>query len=338
MEQIIAYSITKSNSAYLIMNTLTIVLLTLASLMDTKKREVADWLNYSLLFFALFLRAAISLVDSSFLPIIEGVTGGIIAFLISLALMYSGQWGGGDSKTMIALGIVLGFGWGNLSLLLFLIIFLLISAIYGLMWILVIFLSHPRRVLNQAALILKKRKFLRRIKMLKLISRSVAFLFLGSTLTLAALIIMARLSSALPFTAYNILLSYTSMASMFFFLAFITIWLVFFSWLFTKSVEERLMTRMINPHNLVEGDWVVSDIHVKGRVVVRADKGGIDRNDIEKLVRLSDKGSIRTVKVKIGIPFLPSFLFSFLILIFIDCYADKIPLLSVLIQHLLHLF
>ncbi len=64
---------------------------------------------------------------------------------------------------------------------------------------------------------------------------------------------------------------------------------------------------------LTEGDWVSEDIIVAGKVLVRKKDLGVSREQLQELHALAKKGKIKTVLVKYGIPFVPSFLLAFVV-------------------------
>jgi preflagellin peptidase FlaK len=85
-----------------------LIVLIIASIQDFKKREVMDWLNFSLIFFAVMLRLSYSLITSEFNYILTGIYGLIAAVIFSYIMFYTGQWGGGDAKLLMGLGALIG--------------------------------------------------------------------------------------------------------------------------------------------------------------------------------------------------------------------------------------
>lgn len=83
---------------------LIIIAFTLASIEDIKKREVYDYLNFSLAFIILVIAIFHSLQIESFDPIKYAGFGMLIGFVLGAILFYLGIWGGGDAK------FILGFG------------------------------------------------------------------------------------------------------------------------------------------------------------------------------------------------------------------------------------
>jgi len=80
---------------------------------------------------------------------------------------------------------------------------------------------------------------------------------------------------------------------------------------YAKSVERAVMVKKVNVKKLVEGDWLCKNLKVKGRTV----KANWDGLSIEEIKLIQKK--YKFVEVKQGIPFIPVFLISFLIWIFL---------------------
>lgn len=73
----------------------------IASIEDIKKREVYDYLNYSLVFFILIVGILDCFISNSFLPLKYVSFGILVGFLLGSILYYLGIWGGGDAKFLI---------------------------------------------------------------------------------------------------------------------------------------------------------------------------------------------------------------------------------------------
>jgi len=97
----------------------------------------------------------------------------------------------------------------------------------------------------------------------------------------------------------------------FMFLIFgILIFLLPVLYVFAKGLESVSMIREISGKELREGDWLVDDVKVKGKVI-KADWDGLSLDDIELLK------SKKKVKIKDGLPFVPAFLIAFLGYVFL---------------------
>ncbi|MBU2053223.1 MAG: prepilin peptidase [Nanoarchaeota archaeon] len=81
-----------------------------ASVQDLKNKEVANWLNFSLIIFALGFRFFYSLFyRGGFSFFYQGLIGLGIFFVLGNLLYYGRMFAGGDAKLMIAMGAVLPF-------------------------------------------------------------------------------------------------------------------------------------------------------------------------------------------------------------------------------------
>ena len=69
------------------------------------------------------------------------------------------------------------------------------------------------------------------------------------------------------------------------------------------------MYKYVIPKKLTEGDWVVKDIKIKGKLIYSSKSLGIEKNQIAQLI----KSKIKKVLIKEGLPFVPSFLIGTLI-------------------------
>lgn len=252
-----------------------------ATIQDIRKREVANWLNFSLIIFALGFRFFYSLFNNfQFRFFYEGLIGLGIFFILGNLFYYGRLFAGGDAKLMIALGTILplteSFNSNVFIFIEFLFLFLVFGAVYGLLFSLYLTFSHFDNFKKEY------RKQLKRNKKL----------FYASIL-LAILLIV--------FSFVNSLLAYLGL------LVFIFPYFYFYA----KSVDEACMIKTLKPKELTEGDWLYKDVRV-GKKVINSTWDGLSLKDIELI-----KKNRKNVLVKQGIPFVPVFLFSFLVFIYI---------------------
>ena len=80
-----------------------------ASVQDLKKREIANWLSFSLIIFALGFRFFYSFFTGDFNFFYQGLIGLGIFFVLGNLFYYARIFAGGDTKLMIALGPILAF-------------------------------------------------------------------------------------------------------------------------------------------------------------------------------------------------------------------------------------
>ncbi len=254
------------------------VYLVFASIQDLRKREVANWLSFSLIIFALGYRFFYSLFLGNFNFFYQGLIGLAIFFILGNLLYYGRMFAGGDAKLMIALGAVLPLS-ENLSFNLkifavFFLIFLLAGGIYGLIISFVLAFGNSKNF---------KKEFFSRLR--KNRKRVYVVMILGIIMMLFGFI-----------------------DSLFFILGILVFIFPYF-YIYAKSVDEACMVKKVNVGKLTEGDWLYEDLKI-GKKVIQASWEGLSKNDIQLIQR-----NKRTVFIRQGIAFVPVFLISFVILV-----------------------
>ena len=263
-----------------------LVALIVASLFDIKTREVPDWLNFSLVAFAIGSALILSIYHGYHHIIINSLLGLALGVAIGLFLFYTGQWGGGDTKLIIGLCALIGLSYSDLgksipTIILFLINTLLVGAIYGLAF------SFVKAIMNF-------KKF-RQTAEQRLRSKEI--------------FIMRIILLVIGIGAFAFLLISRSIESAFIFGIAMALFLFFYLWAFISIVEKSCMIKEVNVSTLTEGDWIVGEV-VKGKkVLLKPAKTGITLKQIEML----KKHRVRKVTIKIGIPFVPSFLIAYIL-------------------------
>jgi len=268
----------------IILITITIIYLAIASYTDLKKREVPDWLNFSLIFSALGLRTIFSF-EYGWGILLDGLLGSLVFFGIAYLFYYTNQWGGGDSKLLIGMGAVIGLGidfqnFGlmnyNFNLILFFIGLFLFGAIFALIWSLILAIKKRKVFFKEF------KKILLSLKKWHHLSLLTGIIFLGITFFYNyfwPLIIMPGLS--------------------------------FYTIIFIKAVEKTCFIKKLSASQLVEGDWLAKNIVISKKELFTKNQA-LEKKDVWKLRHLETEGKISHVLVKEGIPFVPSFLFSYL--------------------------
>ncbi len=257
-----------------------------ATITDLKTREVPNWLNYSLIAIGLGTRTIYSFITKDFSYILYGLIGFGIFLIVGNIMYYTKQWGGGDSKLLMGLGAVFGNYNGkllfdlelDLPFLAILVINILIcGAIYGVFYSGLLALKNKNKFLIN----LKNRDF-SYIKYFLIFSISFAFVayFLFDRQIYTLLIVLL-------------------------FVMFLLIVLLYFM----KIVEYILMYKLINVNKVTEGDWLIQDVIKNNKVICRQRNIGLTTKDIATL----KKNNIKNVLIKEGIPFVPGFLFGFLL-------------------------
>ncbi|MFH1801724.1 MAG: prepilin peptidase [archaeon] len=251
-----------------------------ASVQDLKTHEVANWLSFSLIFFALGFRFFYSLFsDAGFGFFYQGLIGLGIFFILGNAFYYGKIFAGGDAKLMIALGAVLPFSkdfFYNLKIFaVFLFIFLFAGGVYGLIW----------------SIVLAKRNFSN---------------FSGEFLR----IFSKNKNLAYSLMIFALILMTAGFLESFLFYFGVLFFLMPYFYIYAKAVDEACMVKRIKTCDLREGDWLYENLNV-GRKILKSKWEGLSDEEIKKI-----RKKYRFVRIRQGIPFVPVFLISFLILIY----------------------
>lgn len=279
-----------------ILLTITLIWLIFAFFSDLKTREVPDWLNYSLVIIAFTLRGFYSIMNSELNYFLYTLLGFGIFFAIANLMYYTKQWGGGDAKLFMALGAVFAtypivltqlFNpvLGQLPFFVaFFINLLIMGAVYGLIYTIILAIKNKKIFIEESKKIFKEPT----IKKLKWIISIGGVIFLIIILT-----IVQNLEIKLLFVTMIIFL----MA-------------LFYIWIFVKIVEKSCMFKIISIKKLTEGDWVCHDLIINKKRIYSSKSVGIERYQISQLLKQT---KIKTVQIKEGIPFVPSFLIATII-------------------------
>ena len=262
-----------------------LVVLIIGSITDLKTREVADWVNYGLFFSAIGLRLLYSAITLNPYFILDGLVGFIICTIIGLIMFYSGQWGGGDSKMIIGLGTLFGLNIihfnihtiTNNLLVSFFINSFIFGAFYGVVWSFILLIKNRKKFLSNWNKLNKEFRIQKKISIIGGLILFIAGIFLKN---------------------YRIIFIPLSIISI------VTIYL----YIYSKSVEKGCMIQNMRIKDLTEGEWIQKDIKINGKYICGPKDLGITKKQIAKLKKLK----VKSVAVKIGIPFVPSFLMGFL--------------------------
>ncbi len=259
-----------------------------ATIQDLKTREISDWLNFSLIIFALGFRFFHSLFSSGlslsgFNFFYQGVLGLGVFFVVGNIFYYTKLFAGGDAKLLIALGPVIALGetfFMSLEiLLLFLMLFLITGAIYTLFTSLFLVFRNYKSFKRES-----KKQFKRYKRYYNLV-------------------LIFALVSVLMGIIFDVLFVYLGM------LIFLFPWLH----LYSKSVDESSMIKSVSVKDLKEGDWIYKTLKFgkgKNKKIVKARWEGLSKEDI-MLLKKKMKG--KKIKIRQGIPFAVVFLISYVI-------------------------
>ena len=277
------------------------IALLIGSITDFQKREVHDYVSYSLIFAGFGISIIYSILTGTFY-ILQTVMGFGIGVGLAYAMFYLGQWGGGDSKLLMGLGAVFGFnifniysifGEKNLLFMLFLINVIIAGAVYGLLFSVYLAIKHRKQFIKNIKVWADKKE----IKLARII--------LLTFTVVSALIIIFLIPQEYK-------LVFLSIVALLFF--------IFYIWLFVKIIEESCMIKSIPVSKLTEGDWIYEDVYIGKKYITGPKDLGISKKQINLL---KNNKKIKTVLIKEGIPFIPAFLIAFILTIVM--YYLRIP-------------
>jgi len=267
-----------------------LVALIVGTITDIKFREVPDWINFGLIFAGIGIRLIYSSITFDWMFLAYGIFGLIVAVVLSYIMFYAGQWGGGDAKLLMGLGALIGlpFSLQQMPLfLVFLINILLVGAIYGLVYSITLAFINRKKFLK----IFKKIMYDKKVKIANL---------------------LAFLASAFFILIITILIDEIKVR-VFLIIAIVFLYLSLYLIVFVKAVELSAMFKLVNPSELTEGDWIAKDVFVDKKKICGPKDLGINKKQIKQLVNFSKKNKVKKIKIKEGIPFVPSFLIAFIL-------------------------
>jgi Flp pilus assembly protein protease CpaA len=278
----------------IVLSIFALIWLVFASVQDLRTRTISNWISFSLIIFVLGFRFFYSLFNENFAFFYQGLIGLGIFFVLGNLLYYGRMFAGGDAKLMIALGTILPFS-ENLSInIKIFILFFILFLFAGAFYGLAwsIFLSSKNFKIF-------KKEFSKQLnKNKKIIYPSIFFAII--------LIILGF---------YEILFFYFGI------LAFIFPYL----YIYAKAVDEACLVKKIKTSDLEEGDWLYHDLKIQKKLI-KANWHGLEKEQIKKIQK-----KFKEIKIRQGIPFVPVFLISFLILIYI--YFQNFELIEILFEN-----
>jgi Flp pilus assembly protein protease CpaA len=275
---------------------LIIVLIALAigTYTDFKTREVPDWVNKGLIAIGIGLSLLFSAIHSNWNYFLGSLAGFAAFFILAIVMYYSGQWGGGDSKMIMGIGAVIGFNLINFNLresflLIFLFNLLITGAVYGLLWSIALSIKNFKKLVKEFKKTSRKKGV---IKIKKL-------LIIFSLLVLIVILFVNQRSLELIL-----------------FLLLLFVVTLFYMWIYIKAVENVCMLKYVTPDKLTEGDWIAKNIKVNKKVVAGPKDLGIEKKQINQLVKFYKQRKLKKVLIKEGIPFVPSFFIAYIVSLF----------------------
>jgi len=257
---------------------LAIIWIIFAVIQDLKTKEISNWLNFSLIVFALVFRFFYGLFfDINFGFFYQGLIGFAIFFILGNLFYYGHIFAGGDAKLMIALGAILPFSKSfliNVKIFtLFFILFLISGMVYGLIFSLVLMFRNWKSF---------KKEFFAQFKKMK---KKIFVVFL------IGLIFMV----------------FGFFENLMFFLGFF-VFILPYVFIFAKSIDETCMVKKVKTKFLREGDWLYKEVSI-GNKIIKAKWDGLSKEDIRLLQKK------KQVIIRQGLAFAPVFLISFVFLV-----------------------
>lgn len=270
----------------LIILIIALILTVFAVINDLKTLEVPDWISATGIIIGLSYHTILSINQLSWYPLGQSLLGLLIAFIFGSLMYFTGQWGGGDTKLLWAMGAMIGAdtinGIGSKGLW-YLIAVMFCGAIWGLLYLSYLTIKNWKKVREEYVKeYLKFKKYSYSFIALSAIILVIGFLFEYLT------IIFVPLALTVPICFYLTVL--------------------------VKAVERICMKKEVTPDKLVEGDWIVKPIKV-GNKTIKQPKTGLTKKQIREIQEMHEKGKIKKVLVKYGIPFTPAFLFAIILII-----------------------
>ncbi len=248
----------------------------IASFQDLKRREIDNWLNLFLVFASLSFVIFKSIFDNSPLLVLHSGFFLLVMFIFANLFYYGRVFAGGDAKLLFAMTLFfLDASYYVTFTNIFTFIFLLMisGSVYGLGYSLFLYSKDFKKV-N-----LEMKKQYRNPFFMYFFMVGVAFFIIG-------------------FVKWF----FIPLSIIFLFLPLI--------YIFSKGLEKVSMIKSISGKELREGDWLVNDVSVKGKLI-RADWDGLSSEEVDLMKNL------KNVKIKDGLPFAPAFLIAFLAYFFL---------------------
>ena len=258
--------------------TIAIIWLIFASITDLKKREIANWLSFSLLSIALGIRGIFSVMSLKYSYFSYAIFFAFLFFIIANIFYYTKIFAGGDAKLLIALGAVFATkpefaSFDNPFNLAFPVIFLLnnliVASAYGVLYSSGLAFENRSNFLISLKGVYTKNKRARLPILIMALAGIISFFILR----------------------YNEILVITAIIFVFPYL-----------YIFVKAVENTCMVKKISANELTEGDWITHQIKV-GNKTINPSAEGLSKDNLDLLRKHHIK-----LEVKYGIPFVPVFL------------------------------
>ena len=272
----------------LILLILAFIVTIVAVISDIKTTEVPDYANYFLIFSAVSLRVLYSLITKDWSFSLAILSSFPIIFILASIMYYLKQWGGGDAKLLISLSLALAtypsfllnfFNPRNIFVFPITIFtnILIIGAVYSLIYAIIIAVKNRKKFVKPFVEVLKN-KFKLQISIFTII-----------TLTAT-------------------LLTFIGIPKMIIFIISASPMILFYIYIFIKTLEATCLIKRIPIGKLMEGDLILENIIYKNKVIHKKYQE-LTRKQLEVIKKMN----IENIKIKQGIIFTPAFLMSLII-------------------------
>lgn len=243
-----------------------------ACITDLKRREVDNWLNAFLLVSSLAFVSYGIILSGEFGDFLQVGLLLVVMGLVMNLFYYGRVFAGGDAKLLFAMSMFFlstTFISSMTNVGIFLLFLMISGSVYGLCYSGVLWFVNRREVSKEIGKLVKKSKWF--------------FWTVG----------------------FSVVLMLLGFLEFIFLLIGGCLFVFPFLYVFAKGLENVSMVREVKGSELREGDWLVRDVRVGGRVV----KANWDGLSLEEIRILKKK---KKVLIKEGLPFVPAFLFAFL--------------------------
>lgn len=257
-----------------------------AIIQDLHRREVDNIWNFSLIGIALAYRFSNGVFSGNYWFVINGFLGLGVFLLLGNLFYYSRLFAGGDAKLLIALGAILplSYSWiTNFKIFgMFVFVFMLGGSIYSLFYSCFLIIGNFSRF---------------NFYFMKYFKRNYGW-FVGVLLF------------SLIWAIFSFFIGFAELILISLIVLLFPVLLVF-----SKAVEESCLIKEVSYDRVTEGDWLIEDIRVGGKVI-KASWRGLSRKELGLIKRAR-----KNVKIKYGIPFTPAFLIGFVGVLLLSWYG-----------------
>ncbi len=254
-----------------------IVMLVIASAYDLKWKYIPDYANYSFMLIAVIMRILYAIEANNLMILIWSVPAGVILFTFGYSMYKTGMWGGGDTKLVTGIGILISW-FPNETIPMFLDYLanlLIIGGFYGVPAIIIMGLKNKDKIK------VKKGDWI--MICAGIVASIVVFNVIKNPL-------MALLVSGAIITG--------SMIRIF------------------KEIEEKCFKKEVEIPKLMDGDWLLKEIKV-GKKSIKCKKEGLSKSDVELLMKWYKQGKIKKALIKDGVAYVPALLVSLIVTLFL---------------------